>query len=102
MSTETTRTGKPTDFGTWNKASGNWNVIMAPTQVGLLMSITPKNRVKLQDYPLEEIDEMRDVILSTKGNITSIPNKSSIALFDSFGQRLPNGKLSTTSSQYGL
>lgn len=102
MSTETTRTGKPTDFGTWNKASGNWNVIMAPTQVGLLMSITPKNRVKLQDFPLEEIDEMRDIILSTKGNITSIPNKSSIALYDSFGQRLPNGKLNTTSSQYGL
>lgn len=102
MSTETTRTGKPTDFGTWNKASGNWNVVMAPTQVGLLMSITPKNRVKLQDFPLEEIDEIRDIILSTKGNITSIPNKSSIALYDSFGQRLPNGKLNTTSSQYGL
>ena len=45
---------------------------------------------------------MRDIILSTKGNITSIPNKSSIALYDSFGQRLPNGKLNTTSSQYGL
>lgn len=102
MSTETARTGKPTDFGTWNKASGNWNVIMAPTQAGLLMSITPKNRVQLQDYPLEEIDEMRDIILSTKGNITCIPNKSSIALYDSFGQRLPNGKLNTTSSQYGL
>lgn len=102
MSTETTRTGKPTDFGTWNKASGNWNVVMAPTQVGLLMSITPKNRVQLKNYPLEEIDEMRDIILSTKGNITSIPNKSSIALYDSFGQRLPNGKLNTTSSQYGL
>ena len=75
---------------------------MALTQVGLLMSITPKNRVQLQDYPLEEIDEMRDKILSTKGNITNIPNKSSIALYDSFGKRLPNGKLNTTSSQYGL
>lgn len=102
MATETTRTGKPTDFGTWNKNSGNWNVVMAPTQVGLLMSITPNNRVQLQDYPLEQIDEMRDVILSTKGNITNIPNKSDIALYKSFGQRLPNGKLNTTSSQYGL
>lgn len=102
MSTETTRTGKPTEFGTWSKTSGNWNVVMAPTQVGLLMSITPKNRVQLQDYPLEEIDEMRDKILSTKGNITSIPNNSNIALYDSFGKRLPNGKLNTTSSQYGL
>ena len=94
--TETTRTGKPTDFGTWNKTSGNWNVVMSPTQVGLLMSITPKNRVKLQDYPLEQIDEMRDIILGTKGNITNISNKSSIDLYDSFGQRLPNGKLNTT------
>lgn len=102
MSTETIRTGKPTDFGTWTKSSGNWNVVMAPTQVGLLMSITPNNRVQLKDYPLEQIDEMRDIILATKGNITSIPNKSSIALYDSFGQRLPNGKLNTTSSQYGL
>ena len=102
MSTETTRIGKPTDFGTWNKASGNWNVVMSPTQVGLLMSITPNNRVQLKNYPLEQIDEMRDTILSTKGNITSIPNKSNITLYDSFGERLPNGKLNTTSSQYGL
>lgn len=102
MSTETTRTGNPTEFGTWNKTSGNWNVVMAPTQVGLLMSITPNNRVKLQDYPLEQIDEMRDIILSTKGNITSISNKSNIPLYDSFSQRLPNGRLNTTSSQYGL
>ena len=93
---------KPEDFGTWTKASGNWNVIMAPTQVGLLMSITPKNRVQLKDYPLEQIDEMRDIILATKGNVTSVPNKSDIPLYDSFGQRLPNGKLKTTSSQYGL
>ena len=91
MSTETTRTGNPTEFGTWSKAAGNWDVVMAPTQVGLLMSITPKNRVQLQDYPLEEIDEMRDIILSTKGNITSIPNKSSIALYDSFGLYLLTG-----------
>ena len=100
MSTETTRTGKPTDFGTWNKASGNWNVIMAPTQVGLLMSITPKNRVKLQDFPLEEIDEMRDIILSTKGNITSTPNKSNITLYDSFNKRLQNSIRSLPSACY--
>ena len=59
MSTETTRTGKPTDFGTWTKASGNWNVVMAPTQAGLLMSITPNNRVKLQSIPLENLDTIR-------------------------------------------
>ena len=41
---------------------------MPTTTAGVLMSITPKSRVQLQDYPLEEIDEMRDIILSTKGN----------------------------------
>ena len=55
MSTETTRTGKPTDFGTWKKASGNWNVVMAPTQVGLLVSITPKNRVNYKIILLKRL-----------------------------------------------
>ena len=77
---------------------------MPETTVGILMSITPNNRVKLKSYPLEEIEEMRDQILQTKGNTTftvkqtdNIPN-----LYKGFTQRLPNAKLNTTSSQYGL
>ena len=61
--------GYPTDFGTWNKNTGEWTVKMTNT-VGVLMSITPKNRVSLKTYPLEDIDEMRDLILQTKGNTT--------------------------------
>ena len=53
--TETTRTGKPTDFGTWTKSTGKWTIKMPTTTVGVLMSITPKNRVQLKTYPLEDI-----------------------------------------------
>ena len=98
-------TGHPTDFGTWNKTTGEWTVKITNT-VGVLMSITPKNRVSLKSYPLEDIDEMRDLILQTKGNTTLYINEEqaeyNLPLYKSFGERLPTGKLNTTSSQYGL
>lgn len=100
------RTGQIDDFGTWNKAKGLWTVNMSETTVGVLMSITPKNRVSLKNYPLEDIDEMRDLILQTKGNTTLYVNEEQaeydLPLYKSFGERLPTGKLNTTSSQYGL
>lgn len=101
--TQTTNTGKPTDFGTWSKGSGKWTVKMPTTTVGVLMSITPNSRVKLKTYPLEDIDTLRDNILTTKGNITfNVTGNESIPLLKSFAQRLPNGKLNTASVQYGL
>ena len=102
--TETTKTGKPTDFGTWNKSTGKWTIKMPATTVGVLMSITPNNRVKLKSYPLEEIEEMRDQILQTKGNTTyTIKNTNDAPnLYKEFTHRLPTKKLNTTSSQYGL
>lgn len=101
--TETARTGKPTDFGTWNKAVGKWTIKMPATTVGALMSITPNSRVKLKTYPLEDIDNLRDNILTTKGNIVfNATGNDSIPLLKSFAERLPNGKLNTTSVQYGL
>ena len=49
---------------------------------------------------------MRDLILQTKGNTTLYVNEeqaeSDLPLYKSFGERLPTGKLKTTSSQYGL
>lgn len=100
------RTGQIDDFGTWNKATGVWTVNISQTTVGVLMSITPKNRVSLKSYPLEDIDEMRDLILQTKGNTTLYVNEEQaeydLPLYKSFGERLPTGKLNTTSSQYGL
>lgn len=98
-------TGNPNNFGTWNKSTGAWQVKMNNT-VGVLMSITPKNRVSLKNYPLEDIDEMRDLILQTKGNTTLYINNEhtgyDLPLYKSFGERLPTKKLNTTSSQYGL
>ena len=98
--------GTPNDFGNWNKTTGIWTVTMPATQAGVLMSISPKQRVALQDYPLEDIDEMRDLILQTKGNTTLIVTDEQtgydLPLYKSFAKRLPNGKLNTTSSQYGL
>lgn len=102
--TETTKTGKPTDFGTWTKSTGRWTIKMPATTVGVLMSITPNSRVKLKSYPLEEIEEMKDQILQTKGNTTYIikNNNDTPNLYKEFTHRLPTNKLNTTSSQYGL
>lgn len=96
--------GTPTDFGTWNKTTGIWTVLMPATQVGLLMSISPKNRVKLVTYPLDTIEEIRDQILQKKGNTTFYIKQGSgtPTLYERFVQRLPNGDLNTTSPQYGL
>lgn len=98
-------TSYPNDFGIWNKTNGTWTVKMTNT-VGVLMSITPKNRVSLKSYPLEDIDEMKELILHTRGNTTLYVNEEqaecNLPLYKSFGERLPTGKLNTTSSQYGL
>lgn len=100
---ETSKIGHPTDFGTWNKSTGKWTVKMPATTVGILMSITPKNRVQLKTYPLEDIDTLRDNILTTKGNVVfNATGDNSIPLLKSFAERLPTGKLNTTSVQYGL
>ena len=79
---------------------------MPTTTAGVLMSITPKNRVKLQKYPLEDIDFMRDLIYSEKGNTTTIITAGysgyNLPLYQSFSKRLASGKLNTTSSQFGI
>ena len=73
---------------------------MPGTTVGVLMSITPITRVKLQKYPLEDIDLMRDLIYSEKGNTTTIITANypgySLPLYQSFVKRLASGKLNTT------
>lgn len=104
--TQATKIGKPTDFGTWNKATGKWSINMHTTTAGVLMSITPIVRVKLQKYPLEDIDLMRDMIYGEKGNITTVITEEhpgyDLPLYQSFTKRLSSGKLNTTSSQFGL
>lgn len=104
--TQKSKTGNPTQFGTWNKSTGKWTIKIPETTVGVLMKITPNNRVKLQRYPLEDIDLMRDLIYGERGNTTTIITAKypgyNLPLYESFAKRLPNGKLNTTSSQYGL
>ena len=104
--TQKPKTGNPSNFGTWNKNTGKWYIKMPETTVGVLMSIIPKNQVKLQKYPLEDIDLMRDLIYGEKGNTTTIITDDypgyELPLYKSFSGRLPNGKLNTSSSQFGL
>lgn len=97
-------TGTPTDFGVWSKTSGTWDVQMPETQVGLLLSITPKNRVRLASYSLESIEEIRDQILLRKGNTTFYIREGSATptLYHRFTQRKSDGTLNTTTPQYGL
>lgn len=106
VTTESFQTGNPTQFGTWDKATGKWTIKTQSTTAGVLTSITPKTRVQLQKYPLEDIDLMRDLIYGEKGNTTTIITADypgyNLPLYQSFIKRLPNGKLNTTSSQFGL
>ena len=73
---------------------------MPETTVGVLMSITPITRVKLQEYPLEDIDLMRDLIYGEKGNVTTIITANypgyDLPLYQSFAKRLTNRKISKT------
>ena len=71
------KTGQINDFGNWNKATGVWTINISQTTVGILMSISPTNRVKLQSHALDDIDEIRDQILQQKGNTTFIISKES-------------------------
>lgn len=104
--TQKTQTGNPSNFGTWNKSTGKWTIKMSGITAGVLMSIVPNNQVKLQKYPLEDIDLMRDLIYGEKGNTTTIITEDypgyNLPLYQSFSKRLPNGKLNTSSSQFGL
>ena len=65
--------------------------------------MTSKQRVIITDNNLEQLDELRDEILLTKGNTAYIVNNSNnVPLLKSFIQRMTTGLLNTTSSQFGL
>ena len=58
----------------------------------------------LESFPLENIDEIRDSILKTEGNIAYTIGKteSKNKLIKMFGERGNNNKLKSTRPQYGL
>ena len=70
----------------------------------ILSSITVQSKDELIAYPLEDLDNMRDLILTTKGNTTLqiAQNTESPKLFKSFAQRTAKRKLNTASPQFGL
>lgn len=73
-------------------------------QTWWIRSIQSTAQQALETFPLSEVDQLRDVILTTAGNTTfEIGNVSSeIKLRKMFGERGINGKLKTTRPQYGL
>ena len=65
--------------------------------------MTSKQRVIITNNNLEQLDELRDEILLTKGNTAYIvSNSNNVPLLKSFTQRMTTGLLNTTSSQFGL
>lgn len=100
---ETTIIGNPSKFGTWDKTLGTLTMNPNSRDLLMLMSVQITSKDELVTHRLEDLDDMRDLILTTKGNTTLYvtTDANSISLFKNFNQRTDN-KLNTTSPQYGL
>lgn len=100
---ESTIVGNPSQFGEWDKASGTLTIDPNSRDLLMLISIQVTSKDELVGYPLEDLDEIRDLILETRGSTTLLVNTDvkTPALFRSFGERTAN-KLNTASPQYGL
>lgn len=73
-------------------------------QTWYVTSIYSTKRTSLEKYPLENLDEIRDKILLTSGDIVFDISKESmsVAPFTNFAKRDKEGNLNTTNTQYGL
>lgn len=98
----------PGDIGTWQIAG---ELIIITTnkipegEIWYIRSIQTINRITLENYPLENLDTIRDKILLTRGDtVFDISNENmSIEPFLNFKKRKSvNNKLNTTDPQYGL
>lgn len=100
---ESTITGNPSEFGSWNKAEGSLLISSSSRDLLMLISVHATSKDELVTYPLDDLDEMRDLILETRGSTTLLVNTNpkAPALFRSFGERAED-KLNTTSPQFGL
>ena len=69
-----------------------------------IYSIQSNKTTSLQEYPLENLDEIRDKILLTPGNqVFDISSQtSSVEPFNQFTRRMTNGLFNSTIPQYGL
>lgn len=98
----------PGDIGTW-EITGEAITIktnkIPDGEIWYIRSIQTINRITLENYPLENLDIIRDKILLTAGDIVfDISNTSmSVEPFTNFAKRKAvNNKLNTSDPQYGL
>lgn len=98
----------PEDIGTW-KVVGEAITIttnkIPEGEIWYIRSIQTINRITLEDYPLENLDTIRDKILLTAGDITFdiSDTAKSVAPFTNFAKRKAvNNKLNASDPQYGL
>lgn len=98
----------PGDIGTWNIVGEAITITtnkIPEGEIWYIRSIQTINRITLEDYPLENLDTIRDKILLTAGDVVfDISNTSmSVAPFTNFAKRKAvNSKLNTSDPQYGL
>lgn len=105
LDTNTTKTGPIEDFGVWTKSTGRLIIDggLGNSSIATIKRVWNKERTVLTPYKLESLDELRDNILTTKGNVVFIVNgtNSGIPLLKNFTARTDN-KLNTAQPQFGL
>lgn len=102
-----TITMKPSEIGRWTKGSDGIEITPNKVPAGstwYIRSIYSTKRTSLKAIPLENLDEIRDKILLTSGDIVfDIASRSaSVEPFNLFTQRGSDNKLNSTNVQFGL
>lgn len=98
----------PGDIGTWNVVGEAITITTNKIPAGeiwYIRSIQTINRITLENYPLENLDTIRDKILLTAGDITFdiSDTAKSVEPFTNFAKRKAvNNKLNAADPQYGL
>ena len=98
----------PGDIGTWQIVGEAITITtnkIPEGEIWYIRSIQTINRITLENYPLENLDTIRDKILLTAGDtVFDITNTAmSVEPFTNFAKRKAvNSKLNTTDPQYGL
>lgn len=98
----------PEDIGTWEIIGEAITITtnkIPEGEIWYIRSIQTINRITLENYPLENLDTIRDKILLTAGDTTfDISNATmSVEPLTNFTKRKAvNSKLNTTDPQYGL
>lgn len=98
----------PGDIGTSGIEGGTIKIITNKIPAGeiwYIRSIQTTNRITLENYPLENLDTIRDKILLTAGDVVFdiSDTAKSVKPFTNFAKRKAvNSKLNTSDPQYGL